>query len=113
MVSTVRGATRRLAVCTCALFLFAGAAVPNALSAASVHTVAVKDDFFSPSRFTIHRGDVVSWRWRGSSPHNVTGANWSSPTMRQGTYSRTFRNQGTFRYRCTLHPGMGGRIIVD
>lgn len=102
----------RLVVGVCALALAAGAALPGALSAASTHAVAVKDDFFSPARLSVHKGDRVTWRWRGDSAHNVVGDGWSSPTMRRGAYSRTFRRAGTYRYVCTLHRRMGGWIIV-
>lgn len=94
------------------LLLLAAAAFPGASSAASTHEVAVKDNFFAPARLSVHKGDRVTWRWRGDFAHNVTGKGWGSPLISRGTYSRTFRRAGTFRYVCTLHSGMSGRIVV-
>jgi plastocyanin len=103
---------RRLIVVV-GLALLVGAAVPAATTASSTRVVAVKDDFFSPSRLTIREGATVTWRWRGASRHNVVGDGWNSPTMRRGTYSRAFRRAGIHRYVCTLHPRMKGKVVVD
>jgi plastocyanin len=97
----------------CVLLALVTATTPDSPSAATAHSVAVKDDYFSPSRIRIDKGDKVIWRWRGGSSHDVTGGSWGSSAMQRGTYAKTFRRAGTYRYVCTLHPGMGGRIIVD
>jgi len=91
-----------------ALSIWLAPAVPVAGAA----VVRVKDDFFSPARLRVERGDRVIWRWRGRSAHNVVGAGWRSRTMRRGSYARKFRRVGTYRYLCTLHPRMRGRIVV-
>jgi plastocyanin len=96
-----------------AVALLAAALVPGAHGASSAPVVAVKDDFFSPARLTVRRGEKVIWRWRGDSLHNVVGNGWHSPTMRRGAYSRTFRAVGTYGYVCTLHPRMRGKVVVE
>ena len=47
--------------------------------------------------------DVVS---RGTKRFKPIGVRSS------GTQSRKFTSAGTYRYVCTLHPGMAGRITV-
>jgi plastocyanin len=48
--------------------------------------------------------------------HNVTSRGAprfrSSPTKMTGTWSVRFAKAGTYRYVCTLHPGMAGRVVV-
>ena len=94
------------------LLVLAAAMFPGASSAASTQVVGIKDDFFTPARLSVDKGDTVTWRWRGDAAHNVIGDGWSSPTMKRGAYSRTFRRAGTYSYVCSLHRRMGGRIIV-
>jgi plastocyanin len=35
-----------------------------------------------------------------------------SSTKRSGTYSLKFNRAGSFSYKCTIHPGMTGKIRV-
>ena len=83
---------------------------------AATKTVRVGDNFFSPSSISIRKGTKVTWRWVGSSRHNVVatrGASFRSTIKRSGTYSRTFRRRGTVKYICTIHPAsMRGTIRV-
>lgn len=83
-------------------------------SAAATRTVTLRNIAFNPSRVTISRGDRVTWVWRdGSVRHNVTSRSFpSSGSRSRGSYSVTFRRAGVFRYRCTLHPGMTGTVVV-
>jgi plastocyanin len=74
--------------------------------------VSVKDNFFSPRTLTVSRGTTVKWTWRGRAPHNVTFRTRRSSTKRSGTYSVRFTRSGRLSYRCTIHPGMVGRITV-
>lgn len=86
-----------------------GAAAP-AIGAGK--TVQVKDDFFSPKKITVSKGTKVTWSWKGDNPHNVKFNKGSSPVKTKGSYSRTFRKRGTFKYVCTIHTGMTGKVIV-
>lgn len=102
---------KRLAL-SVSLVLALAIAVPVALAATK--TVAVKDNFFSPSTASVKKGTTVKWAWKGSNPHNVTGSGGlKSSTMSSGSYSKKFTKKGTFSYRCTIHSGMNGKIKVS
>ena len=85
-------------------------------TAAGTKTIAIKDDVFSPKRTTISKDTLVTWRWQGDNPHNVKSRGTkrfkSSGTKTSGTHRYRFTKAGTYRYVCTLHPGMSGRITV-
>jgi plastocyanin len=85
-------------------------------------SVSVKDDFFSPKTKRVSSGTTVTWRWRGSDPHNVrfrkvpSGASKrGSHTQESGRFSRTFSTRGRYRYVCTIHEdvGMTGTVRVE
>lgn len=81
-------------------------------SLAAKKSVKVDDDFFSAKVVTIKKGDTVIWRWVGDNPHNVKGKGFDSGVKTSGTFRRTFRKRGSFSYRCTIHSGMNGKVIV-
>ena len=88
---------------------------PQAQSAAK--TVSVRDNFFRPRIASIGRGTTVTWRWRGRRRHDMRitsgrGRPRNCGARRSGSCTRRFRRRGTFRYLCTFHGGMRGRISV-
>lgn len=94
-----------------AALLTAGAA------GAATKTVALKNIAFSPKSLTISKGATVTFTFRdGDTVHNVTSTGskrFSTISNRSsGSKSRRFTKAGTYRYACTLHPGMTGRIVV-
>ncbi|MBB4660902.1 copper-binding protein [Conexibacter arvalis] len=90
------------------------ATLPGGVAQAATRTVTLRDIAFHPARVTIARGDRVVWRWRdGGIRHNVVSRSFRGTGARSsGSYGVTFRRAGTFRYRCTLHPGMDGTVVV-
>ena len=87
----------------------AAAAVPA--FAATAH-VKVADDKFVAKTVKIRKGSTVKWNWVGKNPHNVTFKGFASGTFANGTYKHKFKKRGTFRYRCTIHSGMTGKVVV-
>ena len=93
------------------------AAVP---ATAATPVVAVKDNFFKPDRVVIKKGEKVTWRWKGSNPHNVAikkpGTNKvvkRSTVKTEGSYTTRFRSTGKWRVLCEIHPqSMTMRVIV-
>jgi plastocyanin len=82
--------------------------------------VLVRDNFFEARSVSIHKGDRVTWVWRGDNSHNVTftkvpkGASKRGASTRQeGRFSRRFRTRGLYKYICTNHAGMRGSIDVE
>jgi plastocyanin len=76
-------------------------------------TVTLKNIVFIPTTVTIRAGQAVWWKWDdGSVPHNVTADTFQSLTQEHGSYARTFDAAGTFQYKCTIHSGMTGKVIV-
>jgi plastocyanin len=60
-------------------------------------------------------GTTVTWRNTDSTSHtstsNATG--WNSGIIAPGgQFSFAFQAAGTFPYRCTIHPGMVGSVVV-
>jgi len=97
--------------------LAAALVVPATATAPSTAKVVLKDIAFRKASVTIRRGGSVTWTWAdGRVSHDVTsrGAKRfkSSTTKQTGTYRVRFNRTGTYRYVCTIHPGMAGRVVV-
>ena len=78
-----------------------------------VTTVDAKDLRFLPPAIEVPPGTEVTWRFvDGSVPHNVKGDGFVSENLSRGTFSHRFPQAGEYRYTCTLHAGMDGRVVV-
>jgi plastocyanin len=76
-------------------------------------TVDAKDLEFLPPAIQVEPGTEVTWRFvDGSVPHNVKGDGFASETQAKGTFRHRFERPGDYRYTCTLHAGMDGRVVV-
>lgn len=81
----------------------------------TVERVRIVNFAFRPARLEVTRGTRVRWTNQGSVAHTTTSRTgiWDSGSLALGaTFSRVFRSRGTFRYGCTIHPAMTGRIVV-
>jgi plastocyanin len=82
----------------------------------TVARVRIVDFAFRPRAITVSRGTRVRWVNRGSVAHTTTSNTglWDSGRLAPGdTFSRVFRRAGTFRYHCTIHSDMKGRVVVQ
>jgi plastocyanin len=100
-----------------ALVAPAVAATPPTARAAAAASVTLKDISFTPSTVTISTGQSVTWTWKdGTTPHNVTSQGKhrfkSSTSKSKGTYTVRFTKAGTYKYVCTIHFGMNGKVVV-
>ena len=77
-------------------------------------SVFVTDNaFIAADGSTVHArvGDVLTWRWRTTSSHNVTvvrgPVRFAAATRSRGTFSHRLTRAGSYTIVCTLHePGM-------
>jgi plastocyanin len=84
--------------------------------AATTTTVDAVDNAFRPATATVSVGDTVTWRNTGKSPHEVSGAAFSSGNLDPGkSFSWTATKAGTFTYVCRYHQsiGMKGTVVVQ
>jgi plastocyanin len=80
---------------------------------ASSHEVVLKGLRFHPSTVTVNPGESVTWVWEdGNTEHNVTGGSFRSRTQTRGSFTVRFTHAGRFSYRCTIHEGMVGKVLV-
>jgi plastocyanin len=81
-------------------------------------SVTMKNIAFNPETIHAKVGDTVRWTNRDAdTPHNVTYVSGpkfsSSPTFRTGSsWTLKLTTPGVINYRCTIHPGMDGSIVV-
>ena len=85
--------------------------------AGSTRVVKLQDIDIKPSTVRIAKGSTVEWRFLDSNAvHDVTSRGRprfrSSSTKRSGTHRVRFRKAGTYRYVCTIHPNMRGKVVV-
>ena len=82
---------------------------------ASTTTVKIVDFAFRPQKLSVTKGTRVKWVNKDSVSHTTTAnrGQWDSGTLASGdAFSRTFKKAGTFRYHCSLHSSMVGKVVV-
>ncbi|MCZ7401508.1 MAG: cupredoxin family copper-binding protein [Candidatus Methanoperedens sp.] len=85
------------------------------ITPAAPNSVAIKGFAFAPETITVAKGTTVTWTNMDSVAHTVVAADnaFSSQTLENGqSYAHTFNDIGTFEYKCSIHPGMSGKVIV-
>ncbi len=69
---------------------------------------------FEPRTIQVPVGARVRWQWTDSVVHNVVSKDFaSSRELDGGAHAVRFDTPGTFPYRCTLHAGMDGTVVVS
>jgi len=78
-------------------------------------TVDIVNFAYRPATLTIAAGSKVVFSNTSSRPHTATRkGSFSTGRIKAGkSASIGFNQKGTFRYHCTIHPFMRGRIVVD
>ena len=79
-----------------------------------VSQVTAKDNRFTPAAIQVPAGTTVTWTFKdGLVPHDVVADGFTSgDPRRKGSFAHTFDRPGTYPYRCTVHDGMTGRVVV-
>jgi plastocyanin len=113
-----RAAIATLLALTVALPAAAAARSPGDRGGSETRRVRMIDagiNRFRPARITIERRDRVRWDNVGSLTHTTTSndGDWNGRVAPGDSFTRRFRQAGTFTYRCTIHPEMTGTIVVQ
>ena len=99
---------------------------PESATAASLASVAeapaaaevtIRNFSFQPALLIVKVGTRVTWTNEDSTPHTVTSSDRtfasSAGLDTQDQYSYVFEKPGVYRYFCSLHPMMVGKVTVE
>jgi plastocyanin len=114
----------KAAVATLAVALLGGAALggvgvasgqPPTATASATATVAIREFSFRPATLRVSPGTTVVFANRDSVRHTATrGGSFDTGPIRPGkSKSVRFGARGTYRFHCSIHPEMRGKIVVD
>lgn len=106
-----------LAVAALALAIPATSALggqPGATASEAHATVRISDFKFKPFELTVPRGAEVTFANHDSTKHEPAkaGSFDTGPIAPGRSESVRFARPGTYRYVCTIHPSMHGKIVV-
>ncbi len=80
------------------------------------NTVTISGYSFQPLILVVQPGTTVTWNNQDSVSHTVTSdtkGEFDSGTIAPGkSFTHYFASPGTYRYHCSIHPNMIGRIAV-
>ncbi len=83
------------------------------IGAAKPVTVAVRSLSFAPKKFDAKAKQKINFVWRENVAHNIVfDKTHKSPTQNKGSWTTSFDKAGTYKFKCTLHPGMVGEVKV-
>jgi len=85
-------------------------------SGPGTNEVWMQNTAFTPSSITVSVNTTIKWTNKDAMIHTVTSANGlfdSGNISSGGVYSRQFTATGTYPYKCTIHSGMTGTVIVQ
>jgi plastocyanin len=79
--------------------------------------IGLKSLKFTPKKVTVKPGTKITFVWNEKVAHNVVFSKKGpkSPTLNKGVWvpdAKALAKPGTYKYKCTLHPGMDGEITV-
>lgn len=91
---------------------------PSTTAPVSTNSVSIKSFAFNPASITVAKGTTVTWTHDDGAPHTVTTTqatvSFDSGNMSKGsTFTQTFDTPGTYEYKCSIHPSMKGKVIVE
>jgi len=85
------------------------------MQTAVAHQVVMDNFSFIPAAASVPVGTTVVWTNRDDVPHNAvsTDQTFKSPVLdTDEQFSHRFDAPGTYKYFCSMHPKMTGRIVV-
>jgi plastocyanin len=82
-------------------------------SARAPIAVSANDNFFDPEKVKIGQGEKVKWTNEGSVDHTVKFKGEKDKIFGPGeSVSMRIKDVGSFKYHCTLHAGMTGKVVA-
>lgn len=92
-----------------------GGAADETAHASRTATVDIVSFAYKPPTLTIGAGSKVVFSNTSGTAHTATRkGSFTTGRIKAGkSVSIRFSRQGTFRYHCTIHPFMKGKIVVD
>lgn len=88
---------------------------PAATPTAGTVQVDIKGFAFVGQTVRIAPGTTIRWKNFDTAKHTVTsdtGVFNSGIMVKDQTFSYKFTKEGTYKYKCALHPDMTGEIVV-
>jgi 3',5'-cyclic-AMP phosphodiesterase len=82
---------------------------------ADARDVVVDNFSFAPATTSVPVGTTITWTNRDDVPHNIvsTEQKFKSPVLdTDEQFSHRFEAPGSYKYFCSIHPKMTGRIVV-
>jgi plastocyanin len=82
---------------------------------AGLAQVVVDNFSFAPATAAVAAGSTITWTNRDDLPHNIvsTEQKFKSPVLDTNEqFSHTFDTPGCYKYFCSIHPKMTGRVVV-
>ncbi len=83
--------------------------------AAGSYRILLKDSYFRPASITTRGSATLTFVYAGKLTHNLIGpkipSSYATPRKRARTLTRTYR-KGSYRFDCTIHPGMVLKLRV-
>lgn len=93
------------------------ASLPSVAGATAAADVTIRNFSFQPALLIVKAGTRVTWTNEDTTPHTVTSSDKafasSAGLDTQDQYSYVFEKPGTYRYFCSLHPMMVGKVTVE
>lgn len=104
----------RIVIAAAAVAALSAMLVTGGASGASAPiAVSAQDDFFDPAKVAIGQGEKVTWTNDGSEDHTVKFKGDKNKVFAPGeSVSKRFKDTGRFKYHCTLHAGMTGKVVA-
>jgi plastocyanin len=110
-------AVASLAVTAASATSFAGSGSegPAAQASQAAAKVSMKDNFYKPAKVIVPVGSKVKWVNRGQLQHSATqiGGGFDTGLLAPGGVRGVkFKRAGTYKYVCSIHPNMKGKVAV-
>lgn len=83
-------------------------------TASKAKRVNIKGFAYKPKTLRVKRGTRVTFKNLDSARHNaVSRGRFTTGTLRRGKAATVrFKKRGTYRFICTFHPFMKGKVVV-